>query len=141
MAYFADENEVYEYIGGTLRGLFADPELAEKLHRADTTLQYRIHDPEATITVAAPLHGDAQVDCGPSDLEPEVIMEMQADIAHRFWLGEVNVTVALARGQITAAGPVPKILTLIPLLKPTFPRYRARLEAAGRSDLVESQTP
>ncbi|MEA2125931.1 MAG: hypothetical protein QOI80_2713 [Solirubrobacteraceae bacterium] len=138
MAYFADEQEVYKYIGATLKGLFADPELAEKLHRADTTLQYRMHDPESTITIAAPLHGDAQVDCGASELEPEVIMEMQADVAHRFWLGKVNVTVALARGQITAAGPVPKILRLLPLVKPTFPRYRAWLVQAGRKDLAEA---
>ena len=31
---------------------------------------------------------------------------MEADTAHRFWLGQVNVTVALARGQIKAKGPV-----------------------------------
>ena len=29
---------------------------------------------------------------------------MEADTAHRFWLGKVNVTVALARGQIKAEG-------------------------------------
>jgi hypothetical protein len=47
------------------------------------------------------------------------------------------VTVALARGQIKAKGPVAKILRLVPLTKPVFPRYKAQLEAAGRSDLAE----
>ena len=64
-------------------------------------------------------------------------MSMAADTAHRFWLGEVNVTVALARGQIKANGPVAKILKLVPLAKPVFPRYKALLEAQGRADLVE----
>ena len=139
MAYFADEREVYEYIGGVFAAVVADPELAETFRRAvpDTVVQYRLHDPESMITVEVPSDGEARVDCGETDLEPELTMEMQADVAHRFWLGEVNVTVALARGQIVALGPVPKILKLIPLMKPTFPRYRARLEAAGRSDLVE----
>jgi len=36
-----------------------------------------------------------------------------------------------------AKGPVAKILKLVPLVKPVFPRYRAMLEEAGRHDLVE----
>ena len=58
-------------------------------------------------------------------------MTMDADTAHRFWLGKVNVTVALARGQMKAKGPVAKILKLVPLVKPVFPRYRAMLEEPG----------
>ena len=65
-------------------------------------------------------------------------MTMDADTAHRFWLGKVNVTVALARGQIKAKGPVAKILRLVPLTKPVFPRYKAQLQAADRSDLAEA---
>jgi hypothetical protein len=61
---------------------------------------------------------------------------MEADTAHRFWLGRVNVTEALARGQIKANGPVAKILKLVPLTKPAYPRYKAQLEAQGREDLV-----
>ena len=64
-------------------------------------------------------------------------MTMDADVAHRFWLGKVNVTIAIARGQIRTKGPVAKILKLVPLVKPVFPRYRAQLEAAGRADLVD----
>jgi hypothetical protein len=64
---------------------------------------------------------------------------MEADTAHRFWLGNVNVTVALARGQIKAKGPVAKILKLVPLTKPIFPRYKAELEAQGRQDLIDVQ--
>jgi putative sterol carrier protein len=64
------------------------------------------------------------------------VMTMESDTAHRFWLGKVNVTVALARGQIKAKGPVTKILKLIPLVRPAFPRYRAMLEEAGRADLA-----
>ena len=65
-------------------------------------------------------------------------MTMDADTAHRFWLGHVNVTVALARGQIKARGPVAKILKLVPLVKPVFQRYRAMLQESGREDLLEA---
>ena len=40
----------------------------------------------------------------------------------------VNVTVAIARGEIKPQGPVAKILRLVPLTKPVFPRYKALLE-------------
>jgi putative sterol carrier protein len=80
---------------------------------------------------------EGQVDLGPTQLEPEVTMSMEADTAHRFWLGKVNVTVALARGQMKAKGPVAKILKLVPLVKPVFPRYQAQLERQGRTDLIE----
>jgi hypothetical protein len=34
---------------------------------------------------------------------------------------------------------VAKILKLVPLTKPIFPRYKAQLEAQGRQDLIEAQ--
>ena len=64
-------------------------------------------------------------------------MRMKADTAHRFWLGKVNVTVAIARGEIKPQGPVAKILRLVPLTKPVFPRYKALLESKGRQDLLD----
>jgi len=81
---------------------------------------------------------EGEVDVGETDLEPEVVMSMEADTAHKFWLGKVNVTVALARGQMKAKGPVAKILKLVPLVKPVFPRYRAKLEEKGRTDLLDA---
>ena len=136
MAYFKDEQEVYRYIGKLFSDIVADPELASQFKRANTIVQYQYREPESRITVRIQEGEDARVDLGPTDLEPEVIMSMEADTAHRFWLGKVNVTVALARGQIKAKGPVAKILKLVPLVKPVFPRYRAQLESEGRSDLV-----
>ena len=116
-------------------------ELAPQFRTANTVVQYRYHKPESQITVKLLEDEDGQVDLGATQLEPEVIMTMDADIAHRFWLGKVNVTMALARGQIKAKGPVAKILKLVPLVKPVFPRYKAQLEAAGRHDLAEASAP
>ena len=138
MAYFKDADEVYGYLGRLFEELADDPELAPKFRKANTIVQYRYRDPESQITVKL-MDGQAgQVDCGETALEPEVVMTMDADTAHRFWLGEVNVTVALARGQMKAKGPVAKILKLVPLVKPVFPRYRRMLTEAGRGDLLEA---
>ncbi|HEV2723479.1 MAG TPA: SCP2 sterol-binding domain-containing protein [Thermoleophilaceae bacterium] len=138
MPYFKDADEVYRFIGRLFQDLTDDEELGPKFRRADTTVQYQYRNPESQITVKMREGEEGQVDLGQTDMEPEVVMTMEADTAHRFWLGKVNVTVALARGQMKAKGPVAKILKLVPLVKPVFPRYRQMLEEAGRKDLQEA---
>lgn len=136
MPYFKDADEVYAYIGKLFQDLMEDEELGSKFENANTVVQYQYRDPESQITIDL-RPGGGKVDFGPTELEPEVVMSMEADTAHRFWLGKVNITIALARGQIKAKGPVAKILKLVPLVKPVFPRYRKMLEDGGRTDLLE----
>ena len=138
MGYFQNEQEVYDTIGKLFEDLRDDPELFSKFQKADTIVRYEFSEPESQITVKM-LDGEpGQVDFGPSEMEPEVTMNMAADTAHRFWLGKVNITVALARGQIKAQGPVAKVLKLVPLVEPVFPRYEAQLEEQGRTDLAQA---
>jgi hypothetical protein len=136
VAYFKDEQELYQYIGRLFQDLAADEELAPKFKKANTIVQYRYRNPEAQITTKLIEGEEGQVDLGPTDLVHEVLMTMEADTAHNFWLGKVNITVALARGQMKAKGPVAKILKLVPLVKPVFPRYKKLLADAGREDLI-----
>jgi putative sterol carrier protein len=138
VAYFNDADEVYATIGKLFQDLAEDEELAPKFSKANTIIQYQYREPESQITVKLIEGEDGQVDCGETTMEPEVVMTMAADTAHRFWLGKVNVTVALARGQMKAKGPVAKILKLVPLTKPIFPKYRKLLEDSGRNDLLEA---
>jgi len=136
LGYFKDADEVYDTIGKLFADLAADDEQAIKFRKANTIVQYQHSDPDSTITVRLREDEPAEVDFGETEMEPEVVMSMEADTAHLFWLGRVNVTTALARGQIKASGPVAKILKLVPLTKPIFPRYKALLESQGRDDLV-----
>jgi hypothetical protein len=136
VTYFKDAQEVYETLGKLHADLAADQELAPRFREANTIVQYAYRDPDSTITVRLQEGEPTDVDFGETEMEPEVVMSMEADTAHRFWLGRVNVTEALARGQIKAHGPVAKILKLVPLTKPAYPRYKAQLEAQGREDLV-----
>ena len=136
MPYFKDADEVYATIGKLFQDLADDEELAPKFRKANTIVRYEFRDPDSEITLRLQEGQPGDVDFGESEMEPDVTMSMAADTAHRFWLGQVNVTVALARGQIKAKGPVAKILKLVPLTKPVFPRYKAQLEAQGCDDLV-----
>jgi putative sterol carrier protein len=136
VAYFKDAQAVYDTIGKLFAELAEDEELASKFREANTILQYEFHEPDSKITLRLQEDQPGDVDFGETEMEPDVVMSMAADTAHRFWLGKVNVTVALARGEIKASGPVAKILKLVPLTKPVFPRYKAQLEADGREELV-----
>jgi hypothetical protein len=138
LGYFQNDQEVYDTIGKLFEDLRDDAELFPKFQNADTIVRYEFREPDSQITVKMLAGEPGQVDFGPSEMEPEVTMSMEADTAHRFWLGKVNITVALARGQIKAQGPVAKILKLVPLVKPVFPRYEAQLEEQGRTDLAQA---
>ncbi len=138
MGYFKDAQEVYDTVGKMFASVANDEELGPNFRKANTIVQYAYTEPDATITVRLQEGQPGDVDCGETEMDPEVTMRMKADTAHRFWLGEVNVTMAIARGEIKPQGPVSKILKLVPLTKPIFPRYRAQLEADGRQDLIDA---
>ncbi len=137
MALFKDADDVYATLGQAVHGPRGGRGAGATFSEANTIVRYAYSDPDAAITVRLQEGQPTEVDFGESEMEPEVTMSMAADVGHRFWLGGVNVTVALARGEIRAVGPVAKILKLVPLAKPVFPRYRAQLEAQGRTDLIE----
>jgi putative sterol carrier protein len=63
-------------------------------------------------------------------------LRMAADDGHRFWLGKLNMTAAMARGRVRVKGSVPKMLKLMPLAKPLRSRYEKILADEGRSDLI-----
>ena len=140
MAYFKDAQEVYDTLGRLFAEIVADDdEMGPRFRAADTIVRYEFSEPQSTITLRLGEGDGERVEFGEDGSEPEVTMRMAADTAHRFWLGQVDVTRALARGEITAEGPVAKLLRLVPLSKPAFPRYRSLLIEQGRSDLAEVQ--
>ncbi|ANY07370.1 sterol carrier protein [Pseudonocardia sp. HH130630-07] len=136
MAVFADEAEVYEYLGGVFRLGLQDPELVAALQPSGVVLRITYTGPDAVVTVDLPnaeLHTGAGA--GP---DPNIELFMTADTGNRFWLGKVVLPVALAKGDVRAKGPVSKLLKLLPLAKQLFEPYRRRLEAEGREDLLKA---
>ena len=98
-----------------------------------STLRLEYSDPAATLTVRM-VEPTIEVIEGDTDVTPDVRMSMSADTADKYWRGEYNVAVGLAKGQVKAKGPVTTILKMVPLTKPLFPVYRelvAEKEAAG----------
>jgi hypothetical protein len=137
MAVFKDETEVYQYIGGIFEDALGDPDLGQKFAASGVILRVNYSDPDSVLTVDMPGKKVFYGEDARNGPKPVVEMSMKADVAHRFWLGEVNITTAMAKGQVKAKGPIPKILKLVPLTKILFPRYRESLVQSGRSDLIE----
>jgi len=129
MAYFTDSDEVIRYIGGIFHQA-RDTEVGPRMATADLDLQIYYSDPDTSMTVK--MHGEniEVVENGDNE-DADVKLFMPADIADKYWRGEYNLAVGLAKGQVKAKGPVNKILKLVPLTKPLFPMYR---EAIAEKD-------
>jgi len=126
MAFFSSADEVYEYVGGVFRLAADHPDIGPKMAAADVTLQIYYSDPESKVTIH--FHEPKlTVEDGGDNPNADVKLFMPADIADKYWRGEYNLAVGLAKGQVKAKGPVNKILKLVPLTKPLFPMYRERV--------------
>jgi putative sterol carrier protein len=122
MPYFADANEVDKYIGGVFRLAADHPEVGAKMKAANLVMRVLYTDPDVEMNVI--MRDPMQVVAGPVEDAADVTLAMPADIADKFWRGDYNLAVGLAKGQVKAKGPVNKILKLVPLTKPLFPMYR-----------------
>jgi putative sterol carrier protein len=123
MPFFDSADEVYRYIGGVFRAAAEHPEVGPKMAAADLTMQVYYSDPDSKVTIRFK-EPKLTVEDGGDDPNADVKLFMPADIADKYWRGEYNLAVGLAKGQVKAKGPVNKILKLVPLTKPLFPMYR-----------------
>jgi putative sterol carrier protein len=123
MAFFKDADEVNKYIGGVFRAAAEHPESGKKLAAANVTMQVYYTDPESKLTIHLKEPKVEVVDGG-DDANADVKLWMSADTADKFWRGEYNLAIGLAKGKVKAKGPASKILKLVPATKPLFPMYR-----------------
>ena len=145
MAVFKDATEMGEIMGGffgSVSKLAADGDptmqaVQAALAKNDMVLKFVWKDPELTLTI------DATTD--PMDIllddntrEAVATFSLTGDAAHEFWHGKVNLPKALTTKKIIAKGPIPKILKLLPTIKPLYDAYPQYLKDIGRSDLVMS---
>ncbi len=142
MAVFSSYDDLYYCMGKLYDEAKADPRVAPKIKDSNLVIQFRYDEPAAVVTInaaAAPTQPGGFFDVlwgEQPDLKPDIEMSMKADVAHQFWHGKVNLMAALARRQIVARGPIPKILKLLPAVEPMYEMYPRLLHELGRDDLV-----
>ena len=121
MAVFESTEKMYEVLGSLFESLLGDEAMIKKYIASKIIIKFTIHDPDGFIWLTE----DAKVICGSADLKPTIEMKLSGDSCHKFWLKELKMPVALAKGLIKAKGPMPKVLKLLPLLKPAYEAYPA----------------
>ncbi len=135
MGIFKESKTFEKMLGGFFQLMADTPVIADKLLASNLIIRFRYSDPDVVIVVDC--SGD-KIDVRPGDMETREIvdMSMSADIAHKFWFGKLNLMAALTRKQMIAKGPIPKILKLLPAIKPSYAMYPKYLEENGYSEYI-----
>ncbi len=131
---FANEDELFRYVGGIFEKGFADPELGPKMEATQMVFETRCTEPDSSVVVDM---GNRKVYRGSDDAPaPDAVLVMTTETANAYWQGKVNLPFAMARSKIKVEGNVSKLLSLSPLGKKLYPHYVASLQADGRDDLL-----
>jgi hypothetical protein len=132
-AEFRSENEFRIVIDRVFSMMSEDPDMGPKLRDADVPQRFEFTDLDLVVNIRAArageegnLHWEWSDDV---DWEPKVRMAMSSETANRYFQGKENVAMALARRRIKSGGDVKAALSLIPITKPIYSRYRDFVEA------------
>ena len=130
---FASPREFREVQDRIFELMDTDPDMGPRLRAADVPQRFEITDLDLVVNVRAAqegeegnLHWEWSDDV---DWQPKVRMAMSSETANKYFQGKENIAVALARRRIKSGGDVKAALSLMPITKPVFARYRAMLEA------------
>ena len=135
MATFSSQQEAEEILGDFMNHIATDPELRPKFVEAATSFRAHYADPDVVVSMVTTVDPpDIKVGPEAKAEKVEVDMFMSADDGHKFWLGELNIPMAMARKKIKIEGSVGVLLKLLPALQPAFGMYRAYLDERGFSE-------
>ena len=130
---FQSDSEFRTVIDQVFSMMSEDPDMGPKLRDADVPQRFEFTDVDLVVNIRAAgpgedgnLHWEWSDDV---DWDPKVKMAMSSETANRYFQGKENVAIALARRRIKSGGDVKAALSLIPITKPIYARYREFLAA------------
>ena len=128
MSVFASDEEFREVMDRTFAMMSEDADMGPSLRDADTPQRFEFTDLDLVVNVRAAREGeDANLHwewTDDVDWEPKVRMTMSSETCNRYFQGKENVAMAIARRRIKTGGDVKAALSLIPITKPIYERYR-----------------
>lgn len=136
MPYFNDIETFYGCISELFNRLSGDPDIKSKALASKLIVTFVYHDPDGEVWIDC-TGDEMQLLPGKHDLAADATLKMSTDTAHKFWLGKLNLIKALTSGEIESEGSVPRMLKLLPVIKPAFKIYPVILEEKGLGELVE----
>lgn len=142
MPVFEDKGQLQDCITGLFLALREDPEIGPRVQATGLVVRFRYTQPDTFVIVdcrSTPIavEWDKEPTLSPEEHAKIYIeMAMKADTGHLFWLGKLNLVAALTRGLVTARGPIPSLMRLLPIIKPAFALYPKVLHEKGLDSLV-----
>jgi hypothetical protein len=137
MPVFKDTAQLYDCVGAILEYLRDYEPAANAFRKSGLVIRFKYSAPDGEITIDGS-RDPIELFCGVCDRSPTVDMTMSSDTAHQFWLGKVNLVAALTRGTMTAKGPIPAIMKLLPAITPAYKQYPEILRAKGLESLIDA---
>jgi hypothetical protein len=138
VAVFSSQQEAEEVFGAFMEYITSDPDLRPKFVAAATSFRANYTDPDCFVSLATTVdppvvkRGDAA-----RAEDVEVDMFMSCENGHKFWLGELNIPMSLARKKVRVDGQIGKLLKLLPAMQPAFAMYRTFLKEQGLERLLD----
>jgi hypothetical protein len=129
---FESDQEFVEVMDQIFTMMSEDPEMGPALRDADTPQRFEFDDLDMVVNIRAGERDEGNLYWEWSDevaWEPRVRMKMSSETANKYFQGKENVAVAIARRRIKTGGDVKAALSLIPITKPVYARYRALVES------------
>ncbi|AEF40635.1 SCP2 sterol-binding domain-containing protein [Hoyosella subflava] len=126
-------DDLYKYIGMAFEQAKSDPKLVQKLSGTPGVLKVIATEPDGCIVIDLP--GVTAVPSSPDD-EADATLRMSSDFANRFWQGDLNLLMAVTRGEVVLEGKMALIAKAVPAAKELFPIYIELLKSDGRTDLL-----
>ena len=130
---FRSPAEFREVMDRVFTMMSEDPDMGPKLRDADVPQRFEFPDLDMVVNIRAAATGeDGNLHWEWSDevdWQPKVRMTMDTGIANKYFQGKENVAMAIARRRIKTGGDVKAALSLIPITKPLYERYRDMVSA------------
>ena len=142
MPVFKDQAHLQATLTMLFTALRDDPDIGPRVQASGLVVRFSYSNPDSFVVLDCRRNPVAITWDTPPDLTAEerskvyVDMSMDADTAHYFWLGKVNLVASITRGIIKAKGPIPSIMRLLPIIKPAFEMYQRLLNENGLTSLA-----
>ena len=136
MAVFDNSTMLESVLFNFFKELTSNKDIASKLMAHKVTLRFNYTDPDLSIFIDCKSSDSPQVYINKEE-EPEIDLSMSANTAHKFWLGKVNLVMAITKRDIVVKGSVPKLLMLLPAITPAYKIYPEYLRNNGFENLLE----
>ncbi len=137
MPYFSDIQDLYDVAIELFSRLSQDKNIKKKALDSKLVVRFVYRDPD----------GELWIDCrgdeilvlpGPQELTPDATLTMDTDVAHMFWLGKLNLIKSLSSGEIASEGSIPRMLKMLPVIKPAFNIYPEILREKGMESILNA---